>query len=333
MGRAGITYWRARLVVPKADDMTLSHAGSAALWVAFALTVASMLAIDLGLGQRRSREPSFKESLAWSAVWVALACVFGLGVSAHLGAAKGAEFFTAYLLEKALSIDNLFVLILIFGRFAIPASAQRRALTAGVVGAFVLRASLILGGTSLVARFHPLTYLLGGLLVLAAVKLARERPGGEADAPESFTERVARTVLPVSSRLDGARFFTRERGRPLVTPLLVAVLVIEVTDVVFALDSIPAVLGVTSDPMVALTSNLFAVLGLRSLFFLVAGLLARLRYLKTGLALVLLFVGGKMLASFAVDVPVVASLLVVALILAGATLASLHRSTRRNERT
>jgi tellurite resistance protein TerC len=312
--------------------MTLSHAGSAALWLAFALTVISMLAVDLGFFQRGAREPTFKESLAWSAAWVALATTFGLGVAAHLGASKGLEFFTAYLLEKALSIDNLFVLMLVFAHFAIPATAQRRALAAGVVGAVVLRGALIVGGTSLVARFHPLTYLLGALLVLAAIKLVRTKEDAE-QAPESLTERVARRALPVSRRLDGARFFTREDGALRVTPLLVAVLVIEVTDVVFALDSIPAVLGVTSDSFIALTSNLFAVLGLRSLFFLVSALLARLRHLKTGLALVLLFVGGKMLGSFAFDVPVGASLLVVAFLLGGATLASLRAPTRQDERT
>jgi tellurite resistance protein TerC len=197
-----------------------------------------------------------------------------------------------------------------------------------------LRTLLIVGGTSLVARFHWLTYGLGGLLVLAAIKLARgDRDAEEEMAPKSFTERVARGLLPVSSRLDGARFLTRERGLLRVTPLLVAVLVIEVTDVVFALDSIPAVLGVTSDAFIALTSNLFAVLGLRSLFFLVAGLLARLRHLKTGLALVLVFVGGKMLGSFVFDVPVGLSLVVVALILGGATLASLRSPRRQDERT
>jgi len=311
--------------------MTLSHVGSAGLWLAFALTVTSMLAVDLGIFQRADREPTWKESLAWSAAWVALATTFGIGVTARLGAARGLEFFTAYVVEKALSIDNLFVLLLIFSQFAIPAPGQRRALAAGVVGAFVLRAALIVGGTSLVARFHFLTYLLGALLIVVGAKLARDDPDEE-KPPASVTERFARRVLPVSQRLDGVRFFTREAGRLCVTPILVAVLVIEVTDLVFALDSIPAVLGVTSDPFIALTSNLFAVLGLRSLFFLVAGLLARLRHLKAGLALVLLFLGVKMLGSFAFEIPIGASLSVLALLLGGAIVVSL-RPARPEERT
>ena len=190
--------------------MTLSHTGSAALWLAFTLTVASMLALDLGVFRRAPREPTFKESVAWSAAWVALAMAFGAGVTAHLGAAKGLQFFTAYLLEKALSIDNLFVLLLIFGHFAIPAPAQRKALSAGVIGAFVLRSALIIGGTSLVSRFHVLTYLLGGVLIAAALKLGRSDEPGDNAASESLTERVARRFLPTSSRLDGSRFFTRE---------------------------------------------------------------------------------------------------------------------------
>jgi tellurite resistance protein TerC len=338
MGRGGITYWRDRAGVTKSEDMSSSTTGSASasvvLTLAFTLTVTAMLALDLGVFNRKPREPTFLESIAWTGAWIALACAFGLGVTLHLGPGKGLEFFTAYLLEKALSIDNLFVLLLVFGHFAIPPAGQRRALSAGVVGAFVLRTVLIAGGTSLVARFHVLTYALGALLVVSAVKLARDKQEPKQDeAPESRTERLARMMLPVSTRLDGARFFTREGGMLRVTPLLVAVLVIEVTDVVFAMDSIPAVLGVTTNRFVALTSNLFAVLGLRSLFFVVAGLLARLRHLKVGLALVLLFVGGKMLGSFVFEVPTLASLLVVAAILSGATIASLLYPARTTERT
>jgi tellurite resistance protein TerC len=308
------------------EDMPLALAGNAAAWLAFALTVSSMLALDMGVFQRKPRAPTVREAAAWSAVWVALAVVFGLGVSARLGAAKGAQFFTAYVLETALSVDNLFVVLLVFAQLSIPAWAQRKALAAGVVGAFVLRGALLVGGTALVARFHALTYALGALLVFAAVKLARDAPSEDEPPAPSLAERALRRVLPVSRSLDGTKLFTREAGRLHATPLFVAVVVLEVADFVFALDSIPAVLGVTSDPFVALTSNLFAVLGLRALFFLVADLLARLRHLKTGLALVLAFVGGRMVLSFALDVPPVASLLVVVSILGGAALASLRSS-------
>jgi len=303
--------------------MTTFSTDIAALWFAFALTVLFMLAIDLGFFQRQPHPPTTKEAVAWSAVWLALAATFGAGVTLQLGTAKGVQFFTAYLLEKALSIDNLFVMVLVFGYFNIPAWAQRKVLVAGVIGAFVLRTLLIVPGASLVSRFHFLIYILGALLVFAAYKLIRDESSDEPQK-EGFIERVARRVFRVSPSLDGTRFFTRHGGLLFATPLLVTLLVIEATDVVFALDSIPAVLGATTDPFIALTSNLFAVLGLRSLYFLLPKLLARLRHLKIGLSLVLFFVGGKMLASFAFEVPAGASLLVITCVLGGSALASLR---------
>lgn len=229
----------------------------------------------------------------------------------------------------------MLVLIVIFAQFRVPPAAQRKALVAGVLGAVVLRTALVVGGASLIEQVHAVTYLLGAVLVATAVKLALSGDAKEQEAGEprpGLVERIARRILPVSRELDGTRLFTRETvqiageagagGRTRLawraTPLLIVVLVIEVTDLVFALDSVPAVLGVTSDPVIALTSNLFAVLGLRSLFFLVSGLLARLRYLQTGLVLILLFIGTKMLASFAIEIPVAASLLVITTILGGA---------------
>jgi tellurite resistance protein TerC len=233
----------------------------------------------------------------------------------------------------------MLVLIVIFAQFRVPPAAQRKALVAGVLGAVVMRTALVVGGASLIEQVHAVTYLLGAVLVATAIKLALSGDAREQEAGEprpGLVERIARRILPVSRELDGTRLFTREAvpvpgdaiGRTRlawrVTPLLIVVLVIEVTDLVFALDSVPAVLGVTSDPFIALTSNLFAVMGLRSLFFLVSGLLARLRYLQTGLVLILLFIGTKMLASFAIEIPVAASLLVITTILGGAVLASLR---------
>jgi tellurite resistance protein TerC len=314
--------------------MTPLFSGNAAFVVAFALTILILLALDLGVFQRTPRAPTFKESLAWTAVWLALAVMFGAGVTHQLGAEHGLAFFSAYLVEEALSVDNMLVVILIFTRFGIPQLAQRKALFAGIAGAVVMRTVLILGGTSLVARFHFITYALGAVLVVAAVQLARGGDGDGDEAPKpSLAERIARRVLPVSRSLDGTRLFTRQDGALRVTPLLVAILVIEVTDVVFALDSIPAVLGVTSDPFIALTSNLFAVLGLRSLFFVVSGLLARLRYLKTGLVLILVFVGAKMLAASVIEIPIAANLAVIATILGGAVFASLRHPATQPERT
>ncbi|WP_394825462.1 TerC/Alx family metal homeostasis membrane protein [Pendulispora albinea] len=309
--------------------MTHLTTDTAALWLAFGLVVLSMLALDLGLFQRQPHAPSTRESLAWSAVWLALAATFGAGVTLQLGAAKGVQFFTAYLLEKALSVDNLFVMVLVFGYFDIPAWAQRKVLVAGVAGAFVLRTVLILPGTSLVAHFHFLIYILGALLIVAAYKLLREEPSDETRS-EGLVERTARRMFRIAPALDGTRFFTRKDGVLFATPLLVTLLVIEATDVVFALDSIPAVLGATTDPFIALTSNLFAVLGLRSLYFLLPKLLARLRHLKIGLSLVLLFIGAKMLASFAFEVPAGVSLLVITCLLGGSTLTSLRSERARS---
>jgi tellurite resistance protein TerC len=318
MDRAGIIYWPDRTAVPRLSAMKLLDSGSAGLWLAFALTVSSMLALDLGVFQRRRRAPTQAEAIAWSVVWIVLAMLFGLGVTARLGAALGAQFFTAYVVEKALSVDNLFVLMLVFARFGVQAAGQRRLLTIGVVFAIVLRTGLLLLGTAAVARFHAVTCAMGALLVVMGVRLVVGRKkdatgDATANAPDGATP--ARDPLPV--RL-------LRRVAPAAGPMLLALVAVEAADLVFALDSIPAVLGVTASPFVALTSNVFAILGLRSLYFVVAGALSRLRHLETGLALVLLFVGAKMALSFAIDVPPVASLAVVAAILSAATIASLR---------
>ena len=308
----------------------------AALGAAFLLLVLFLLGLDLGLFRRTPRDPTLRQSALWTGVWVGLAAVFGLGVAARMGPDSGVAFASAYLVEQSLSVDNMLVIVVIFAQFAVPPAAQRKALIAGVLGAVVLRTGLVLGGAQLIAHVHAVTYLLGAVLVVTAVKLAIDGGGGEggehaadgaAPPPRrpGLIERLARRALPVASGYDGTRLLTRDAatGRRVATPLLIVVLVIEMTDLVFALDSVPAVLGVTPDPFIALTSNLFAVLGLRSLFFLVSGLLCRLRYLQAGLVLILLFIGAKMLFSFAVELPVAASLLVILAILCGAVAASL----------
>jgi tellurite resistance protein TerC len=298
--------------------MKLLDAGSAGLWLAFALTVTSVLVLDLGVFQRDRRAPTQLESIGWSVLWVVLAALFGLGVSMRLGTAAGAQFFTAYVVEKALSVDNLFVLMLVFAQFGIPASGQRKVLMGGVVGAIALRTGLLLLGTAAVARFHALTCAMGVLLIAAAVKLvlARQRAetGHEADPKPGLAVRLAQRLVPGAS------------------PFLLALVAVEAADLVFALDSIPAVLGVTTSPFIALTSNVFAILGLRSLYFVVAAALSRLRHLRTGLALLILFVGLRMALSFAVDVPPGVTLAVVAAILGGAILASLRSIAPEKEK-
>jgi tellurite resistance protein TerC len=309
--------------------MPLAHAGNAALLAVFALTVLSMLALDLGVFQRTPRAPTVKEAALWSAVWVALALAFGAGIAAVQGAQKGAEFLTSYLVEKALSLDNLFVMMLVFQYFRVPARAERKVLGYGIVGAAVLRGIFIVAGAALVARFHALTYVLGGFLAIAGVKLFRS-----SHAAPAFTggklERALRRLVPVTDDVESGRFFTRVRGLLHATPLLLALVAVEAADIVFALDSIPAVFAVTTDPFIAFTSNLFAVLGLRALYALLAVLLARLRHLKTGLALVLLFVGAKMLFGWAVEMPAFVTLVVVVLVIGGAVVASLV--TEKKER-
>ena len=299
-----------------------------ALWVTFAVVVSSMLALDLGVFQKVPREPTTKEALAWSAVWLTLASMFGLGLGAALGPAKGLEFFTAYLVEQALSVDNLFVMMLVFAQLAVPRDAQRRVLVWGILGAIVLRGAFVFTGTALVTRFHFLTYALGALLIVAAGKLLRDI--GRAEAPEetappapSRTRALLARVLPITDDFVGARFMVVKKGVRHATLLLLALVTIEVADAVFALDSIPAVFGVTTDPLVVFTSNMFAVLGLRSLFFALSGLLEDLAYLKHGLAVVLVLVGAKMLAAAAWTAPSWLTLVLVALVLGVAVVASL----------
>ncbi len=314
--------------------------GQGPLWLVFALVVSSVLALDLGLFQKNPREPTPREALLWTGLWLALACLFGAGITLRLGPSAGAQFFTAYLLEEALSVDNLFVFLLVFAAFKVPRAAQRKVLVAGILGAVALRTLFIVAGASLVARFHFLTYPMGALLGVMALKLAfgkDEAPGtdagaGESGQPGGWVVRLLRRVLPLTDQHDQARFFTRIDGRLLATPLVLALVAVETADVVFAVDSIPAVFGVTTDPFLALTSNIFAILGLRSLYFLLSGALQKLRYLKAGLAGVLGFVGAKMLLGIVWEIPTPFSLLVLLAILGVATAASL-RSNRLLETT
>ncbi len=329
--------------------MPVSHLASApssltpsalALWVTFAIVVSCMLALDLGVFQKKPREPTTKEAIAWSGVWLTLASVFGVGLGVALGPAKGLEFFTAYFVEQALSVDNLFVMMLVFAQLAVPRSAQRRVLVWGILGAIVLRGALVFTGTALVERVHVLTYALGALLIVAALKLLRDIRGADerAEHPEtgalspapSRLQRLLGRVLPLTKGFEGSRFTVVKNGVRHATPLLLALVTIEVADAVFALDSIPAVFGITTDPLVVFTSNLFAVLGLRSLFFALSGLLDDLVYLKHGLAVVLVLVGTKMLAAAVWTAPSWLTLVTVALVLGGAVVASLLK--KRNER-
>ncbi len=265
------------------------------LWVVFNLFVVVMLALDLGVFRRRARAVSFREALAWSAVWVALALSFA-GLLYHWqGRTPALEFVTGYVIELSLSVDNLFVFLLIFRYFSVPEESQHKVLVWGILGALVLRAMFIFAGVGLMRRFHFITYLFGALLVYSGIKLFRQ---GESEIhPEKNPIlRLFRKFVPVTKEYEGESFFVRRRGL-YATPLFIVLLVVETTDVLFAVDSIPAILAITLNTFVVYTSNVFAIMGLRSMYFVLAGMMDVFHYLHYGLAVILTFVGVKMLAS------------------------------------
>jgi len=316
----------------KVDELTLiplQSIGSLGLWLGFVAFVVAMLAVDLGIFHRKAHVIGVREALLWSAVWISCALLFNLGVWHWFGAERGVEFLTGYLIEKSLSIDNIFVFVVIFAAFGIPALQQHRVLFWGILSALFLRAGMIFGGTALLTRFHWLIYLFGAFLVFTGIKLFVQRDR-ESSPKDGAVMRLARRIIPSTERLDGDKFFTRESGRRLATPLFMALLLVEVTDVVFAVDSIPAIFAVTKDPFIVFTSNIFAILGLRSLFFLLAGIVDKFRYLKLGLSAVLVFVGLKMALVDLYKVPPQASLAVISALLATAILASLWASKRES---
>jgi len=302
--------------------MPLESIGSPLLWLGFVGFVLAMLAIDLGVFHRQAHAVSLKEAAIWSAVWVFLALLFNLGVYLWFGPERALEFTTGYLIEKALAVDNIFVFVVIFGTFAVPAAYQHRVLFWGVLGALVMRAGFILAGGAFLQHFHWAIYVFGGILVVTGIKLLVHRH--QQPHPErNPAVRALQKLLPVTTDFVGDRFTVRRAGRRFATPLLLALVAVEVTDLVFSVDSIPAIFAITRDPFIVFTSNIFAILGLRSLYFLLAGVVTRFAYLKIGLALVLVFVGAKMLLADAYKLPIVASLGVIAALLLLSVLASL----------
>ncbi len=296
--------------------------GSTTLVIGFIVFVLAMLGLDLGVFHRKQREVSFREAAIWSSVWIALALAFNVGVYYWFGAQAGLEFFTGYVIEKALSVDNLFVFVAIFAYFNIAPMYQHHILFWGIMGALVMRAAFIVIGGALLAHFHWTMYLFGGILVLTGIKLLRRQDDPVA-VDRNLAVRGVKRVFPVCDKYSGSHFFVKEHGRRMITPLFLALVTVEASDLVFAIDSIPAGFAITSDPFIVFTSNIFAILGLRSLYFLLAGMLGRFRYLKVGLAAVLVFVGLKMLVAAVVKIPILLSLGVVGCILAGSVCASL----------
>jgi tellurite resistance protein TerC len=290
-------------------------------WGFFLALVAVLLVIDLAVAHRKPHAVTVREAAIWSTVWVTVALLFGVLVWTLYGRNRALEYYTGWVIEKALSVDNLFVFVVLFTYFRVPARYEHRVLFWGVLGALVLRALMIWAGVALLEHFEWLVYVLGVLLVLTGIKLARQSEF--AVHPErNLVLRLLRAWLPVTPGYQGGRFFVRH-PRPAATPLLVVLLLVETTDLVFAVDSIPAILAITRDPFVVYTSNAFAILGLRSLYFLLAGVVDRFHYLRSGLAVILGFVGVKMLLADVWPLPVAVSLVIVLGVLAVAVVASL----------
>ncbi len=307
-------------------DLGARNISSPVLWVGFLVGVLVLLAVDLRISSRISsetdRQATFKEAIGWSVFWIALSLGFGAFVWLRYGGEPGLEFFAGYLLEKSLSVDNLFVFVLLFRSFAIPPQHQHRVLFWGVLGALILRGALIFAGVALVHRFHWIIAVFGAVLVYTAWKILFHEDEIDRSPADNAVVRWVAKKLPMTSTLEGARFFIFREGQRMATPLLLALVAAETTDLVFALDSIPAVFAVTDDPFLVFSSNVCALLGLRALYFVVRGALARLRYLKPGLAAILTFVGLKMLLFKWIELPTGTSLLIIATILAVALVVS-----------
>lgn len=298
------------------------------IWVGFSAFILLMLSIDLGLFNRKSHSPTYKEAVIWSSVWVSLALIFAGLVFWHQGSLGGVEFLTGYIIELSLSVDNLFVFLLIFAYFKVPAQYQHRVLFWGVMGALIMRATMIFVGAALVERFHWVIYIFGAFLIYTGINMIRQKET-EVHPEHNPVVRLVTRFIPMTHQYDGEKFFTVVNGRKTGTLLLLVLVIVEVTDLVFAVDSIPAIFGVTTDRFIIYTSNVFAILGLRSFFFLLAGVIEKFHYLKIGLSLVLTLIGVKMITeTWLLQIAekrtlILGSLVMVALILVASVVASL----------
>ncbi len=292
-------------------------------WVIFSLIIIVMLALDLGIFNKKSHEIKLKEALLWVVVWISLAMIFNLIVLSQFGKTKALEFLTAYVIEYSLSIDNIFVFIMVFSFFSVRKEYQHKVLFWGILGAVIMRAVFIFAGVALINRFHWIVIIFGAFLVFTGLKMLLQKEEAKVDPEKNSLVRLFRKFLPVTDQLHGDSFFVRKDGKNYATPLFIVLLIIESTDLIFAVDSIPAVLAISKDTFIVFTSNIFAILGLRSLYFAVSGIMGLFRYLKVGLAFVLTFVGLKMLAAyFHFEIPVTLSLSIIVLILLLSIIAS-----------
>ena len=297
------------------------------LWIGFNVFVLAMLALDLGIFHRKAHAISIKEASIWSLVWIALAMIFNAGIYFFSGPEPALQFFTGYLIEKSLSVDNIFVFVLLFTSFSVPVAYQHRVLFWGVLGALVLRGMMIALGVVLLETFHWIIYLFGAFLLFIGIRMCLHKEA-EVHPERNPLLKLVRRIVPVTRDYEGDRFMVRRAGQIWATPLLLVLLVIETTDLIFALDSIPAIFAVTQDPFLVYTSNVFAILGLRSLYFVFANVIGKFHYLKLGLAVVLSFVGAKLILTGIYHISTALSLGVIAVVLAAAIVASVVRARR-----
>lgn len=293
------------------------------LWLAFGVVVFLLLALDLGVFHRKSHVVGLREAMIWSAVWLLVAAAFNLAIYFWMGSEKALEFTASYLVERSLSVDNLFVFLLIFTYFKVPSIYQYKVLFWGILAALVLRGIFIIGGIALIDNFHGIIYIFGAFLIYTGIKIAFKKEGDDKDLSNNRVLKLSNRLFPMTDKYDGGRFFTGKRGLLMATPLFAVLLVVESSDLIFAIDSVPAVLGITLDPFIAYSSNIFAVLGLRALYFALAGCMLMFRYLNQGITMILVFIGAKMLVSGIYEIPVFAALGVIALLLAGSILLSI----------
>jgi tellurite resistance protein TerC len=309
------------------------------LWVGFNAFILTMLALDLGVFNRKAHAPTFKESALWTLTWVSLAVIFAIGVYFLRSPQSALEFSTGYLIEYSLSVDNIFVFVLLFTYFRVPLQYQHRVLFWGVLGALIMRGTLIVVGAALLDQFHWIIYVFGAFLIFTGIRMGLSKEEEEVHPEGNPLVRILRRFLPVTTEYEGNRFFVRRADKLFATPLFIVLLIVESTDLVFAVDSIPAIFAVTRDPFIVYTSNVFAILGLRSLYFLLAGVIDKFYYLRYGLAVILSFVGVKMLTPAISElligeelhIPTHYSLIVIIGVLIVAIIASWLRARRIGE--
>lgn len=296
-------------------------------WIGFLIFLVIMLAIDLGIFNRKSHEIHYKEALLWSGIWISLALLFNIGIFHFAGHEKGMEFLTGYLLEKALSVDNIFVFVLLFSFFNVSKIFQHKVLYYGIIGALIMRGALIALGAALILKFHWVILIFGVFLVFSGLKMAFHKEG-KIEPNKNPVVRFFKKIFPVSEKYEGGKFFVKRKTGLLATPLFIVLVVVETTDLVFAFDSIPAILAITQDTFIVFTSNAFAILGLRSLYFALAGFMDKFKYLRTGLSIILVFIGIKMLVVDFIEISVTFSLVIIVIVLTVSILASVFANRR-----